>query len=47
MNQQVINETVSPKEEGVRLDRWVKRRLQVTQGKLEKLLRSGQIRVDG
>lgn len=47
MNQQVINETVSPKEEGVRLDRWVKRRLQVTQGQLEKLLRSGQIRVDG
>ena len=47
MNQQVINETVSPKEEGVRLDRWVKRRLPVTQGQLEKLLRSGQIRVDG
>ena len=47
MNQQVINETVSPKEEGTRLDRWVKRRLSVTQGQLEKLLRSGQIRVDG
>ena len=47
MSQQVINETVSPKEEGVRLDRWVKRRLPVTQGQLEKLLRSGQIRVDG
>ena len=47
MSQQVINETVSPKEEGTRLDRWVKRRLSVTQGQLEKLLRSGQIRVDG
>ena len=47
MNSQVINETVNPKEGGTRLDRWVKRRLNVTQGQLEKLLRSGQIRVDG
>lgn len=47
MTQQVINETVSPKEEGTRLDRWVKRRLPVTQGQIEKLLRSGQIRIDG
>ena len=47
MSGQVILETVSPKEEGVRLDKWVKRRLQVTQGQIEKLLRTGQIRVDG
>ena len=47
MTRQVVNETVSPKEEGTRLDRWVKRRLPVTQGQLMKLLRTGQIRVDG
>ena len=47
MSGQVILETVSDKEEGVRLDKWVKRRLQVTQGQIEKLLRTGQIRVDG
>ncbi|MEL7041345.1 MAG: RluA family pseudouridine synthase [Pseudomonadota bacterium] len=47
MNRQVITETVSDKEGGVRLDRWVKRRLPMTQGELEKLLRTGQIRVDG
>ncbi|MEM1146924.1 MAG: RluA family pseudouridine synthase [Pseudomonadota bacterium] len=43
----MITETVSDKEGGVRLDRWVKRRLPMTQGELEKLLRTGQIRVDG
>ena len=47
MNGQVINETVSEKEAGVRLDRWVKRRSPMTQGQIEKLLRTGQIRVDG
>ena len=47
MSGQVILETVSDKEAGVRLDKWVKRRLQVTQGQIEKLLRTGQIRVDG
>ncbi|MEL6829525.1 MAG: RluA family pseudouridine synthase [Pseudomonadota bacterium] len=47
MNKQVITETVSEKEGGVRLDRWVKRRMPMTQGELEKLLRTGQIRVDG
>ena len=46
-NSQVITETVSVKEEDVRLDRWLKRRLPVTQGQIEKLLRSGQVRVDG
>ncbi|MEO0608232.1 MAG: RluA family pseudouridine synthase [Pseudomonadota bacterium] len=47
MTRQVITETVSAKEGGVRLDRWVKRRMPMTQGELEKLLRTGQIRVDG
>ena len=47
MSRQVITETVSEKESGVRLDRWVKRRLPMTQGELAKLLRTGQIRVDG
>lgn len=47
MSGQVITETVSEKEAGVRLDRWVKRRMPMTQGELEKLLRTGQIRVDG
>jgi 23S rRNA pseudouridine955/2504/2580 synthase len=47
MTRQVITETVSDKEGGVRLDRWVKRRMPMTQGELEKLLRTGQIRVDG
>ncbi|MEM9225800.1 MAG: RluA family pseudouridine synthase [Pseudomonadota bacterium] len=46
-NKQVMTETVSEKESGVRLDRWVKRRMPMTQGELEKLLRTGQIRVDG
>lgn len=47
MSAQVITETVNDKEGGVRLDRWVKRRMPMTQGELEKLLRKGQIRVDG
>ncbi|MEO1407313.1 MAG: RluA family pseudouridine synthase [Pseudomonadota bacterium] len=44
---EVVTETVNEDEAGARLDRWVKRRLSVTQGEVEKLLRSGQIRVDG
>ncbi len=39
--------TVTDAEAGARLDRWIKRRAQVTQGEIEKLLRTGQIRVDG
>lgn len=47
MSAQVITETVSSKEAGVRLDRWIKRRIPMTQGEVEKLLRKGQVRVDG
>lgn len=43
----VVFETVSDMESGTRLDRWIKRRTQITQGQLEKLLRTGQVRVDG
>jgi 23S rRNA pseudouridine955/2504/2580 synthase len=39
---------VAPDEAGLRLDRWFRRRYpQVTHGRLEKWLRSGQIRLDG
>ena len=39
---------ILPDEAGVRLDRWFKRHYpQVTHGQLEKLLRTGQIRLDG
>ena len=39
---------VPPGEDGVRLDRWFRRRWpQLTQGQIQKLLRSGQVRVDG
>lgn len=44
---EVTTETVTHEEAGARLDRWLKRRLTLTQGEIEKLLRSGQIRVDG
>ncbi len=47
MSGQIVTEIVSDKEDDTRLDRWVKRRIQVTQGQVEKLLRTGQIRVDG
>ena len=47
MTDQVITETVSDKEDNTRLDRWIKRRQRLTQGQIEKLLRTGQIRVDG
>jgi 23S rRNA pseudouridine955/2504/2580 synthase len=40
--------TVADDEADIRLDRWFKRHLpQVTHGMLEKLLRTGQVRVDG
>jgi 23S rRNA pseudouridine955/2504/2580 synthase len=39
---------VEPGEAGVRLDRWFRRRWpHLTQGQLQKLIRSGQVRVDG
>jgi 23S rRNA pseudouridine955/2504/2580 synthase len=47
MSSQIITETVSDKEAGARLDRWIKRRVQLTQGQIEKMLRTGQIRVNG
>lgn len=47
MSAQVVTETVSAKEANVRLDRWIKRRMPMTQGEVEKLLRTGKIRVDG
>ena len=43
----VTIETVTPEEAGARLDRWIKRRLPITQGEVERLLRTGQIRLDG
>lgn len=45
---QVRHDTVGADDEGVRLDRWLRRRFPaLTQGRIEKLLRTGQIRVDG
>lgn len=39
---------VSEEEDGLRLDRWFKRRFpMLTHGRLEKLLRTGQVRIDG
>jgi len=39
---------VIPEESGLRLDRWFKRRFPaLLHGRLEKLLRTGQVRVDG
>ncbi len=39
---------VGEEEDGLRLDRWFKRRFpSLTHGRLEKLLRTGQVRVDG
>lgn len=44
----VVLLTVSPAEADTRLDRWLKRRYPaLTQGALQKMLRTGQIRVDG
>ncbi len=40
--------TIGDEDEGIRLDRWFRGRFpHVTQGRLEKLLRRGEIRVDG
>jgi len=40
--------TVAPEEAETRLDRWLRRHVpQLTQGALQKMLRTGQIRVDG
>ena len=40
--------TVSPDDDGIRLDRWFRRHFPgLTHGALAKLLRTGQIRVDG
>lgn len=47
MSTEVSLQTVSESDTGVRLDRWIKRRREIPQGKIEKLLRTGQIRVDG
>lgn len=44
----VETRTVAPDEADIRLDRWFKRHFpHVTHGMLEKLLRTGQVRVDG
>jgi 23S rRNA pseudouridine955/2504/2580 synthase len=40
--------SISADEDGIRLDRWFKRRFPaLTHGRLEKLLRTGQVRLDG
>ena len=45
---QVVNRTVEKDEAGLRLDRWFRRHFpQLTHGRLQKLLRTGQVRVDG
>lgn len=44
----VATHQISSDEDGVRLDRWFKRHFpMLTHGRLEKLLRTGQVRVDG
>lgn len=48
MAREVLTVAVDGADEGSRLDRWFRRQFpQVTQGHLHKLLRSGQVRVDG
>ena len=45
---QVRTLTVAPEEADLRLDRWFKRHFpELGHGRLEKLLRTGQVRVDG
>ena len=45
---EVRNIAVDPGEDGVRLDRWFRRRWpHVSQIQIQKMARSGQIRVDG
>jgi 23S rRNA pseudouridine955/2504/2580 synthase len=44
----VVQRVIKGDEDGVRLDRWFARHFpQLTHGRLEKLLRTGQVRVDG
>ena len=44
----VLTLTVSSEDGEQRLDRWFKRRFpQITQGAVEKMCRTGQVRVDG
>lgn len=44
----VRHETVGRDEDGMRLDRWFRARYpELTQGRLQKLLRTGQVRLDG
>jgi 23S rRNA pseudouridine955/2504/2580 synthase len=44
----VVTARVAADEDGLRLDRWFRRRYpDLTHGRLEKLLRTGQVRVDG
>jgi 23S rRNA pseudouridine955/2504/2580 synthase len=44
----VTQRKIKPEEDGLRLDRWFQRHFpQLTHGRLEKLLRTGQVRVDG
>ncbi len=44
----VVQRVIKADEDGVRLDRWFSRHFpQLTHGSLEKLLRTGQVRVDG
>jgi 23S rRNA pseudouridine955/2504/2580 synthase len=44
----IVHRTVAPAEADTRLDRWFRRHFpQLTQGALQKMLRTGQIRVDG
>lgn len=48
MSRQVLNLTVGADEDGVRLDRWFRRRWpHLGQAQVQKLVRSGQVRVDG
>ncbi len=40
--------TVAPDERDLRLDRWLRQHFPgLTQGRLQRLLRTGQVRVDG
>lgn len=44
----VVQRKIKPEEDGLRLDRWFNRHYpQLTHGRLEKLLRTGQVRLDG
>ena len=44
----IIHQTIAQDDDGVRLDRWFKRHYpSLTHGRLEKLLRKGEVRLDG